>query len=785
MKVKMKTKFLSFAFILLGLNVSPAIQRDGSDSVESSPQQWYSSITAYRVAISSPVYDLKLIRDAGSFEFISGRIDIIEPVRGRYHAAVFEGEGLFKLDPPTRIEKNQLLKFTKREKLEEKFKLAVLRFTDNTAEELMAALGIDSVNDAPERQESRKCRESRKRIMKQHLRNIDARVLCDIVSGEKGYFFADIASKSKGKFIFEIDPHSREEVSLLKFKKTFGGFIDIWCTFHLANQYEGEHSVHDKRVDIIEIPHFEVDLILEKNGKIKATAILDCVALEKSVTAIPFMISKFVEVDEVTDDQGHPCFFVHEQARDKMGEPPLKQQSLVVCLPVPLPKGEKRKLMISYHSDELIKKVMNRKEYNVRDTTSWYPRYGSLRRSTSKVTYRFPPNLVLVAVGKKTREWEEDGKKCSIWEQDIPVGGICFNFGDLRHKRISAEGLPPVDVHASGYKIYSWRMHNVGADVINSLNYFQKLFSPYPFPTIIATEMPRSGGQGFPGFLLLSHYSFRDDAFSGINEAFRAHEVAHQWWGHIVGWETYHDQWLSEGFAEYSGALFAQATLGDKKKKLLQNIVENWKNDILKRGNLAFIRYGYPKLDRRLTMGSKSGPIWLGFRLNSSKSPLDYNILVYEKGAYVLHMLRMMMMDFKNKSDKNFFAMMKDFVKTYSWKNATTEGFRRIVEKHMRMDMKWFFDQWVYGTDIPTYKFKWHTEPGNGGKVVLVLEVKQSGVPDGFKMPVPILIDIGEDRYAVIRCIVDKSSKTFRVNLLEKPKKVEFNINGSVLCHER
>ena len=79
----MKIKFLSIAFIFLGFYVSPAIYGDGSDYVESSPQQWYSSITAYRVAISSPVYDLKLIRDAGSFEFISGRIDIIETVRGR------------------------------------------------------------------------------------------------------------------------------------------------------------------------------------------------------------------------------------------------------------------------------------------------------------------------------------------------------------------------------------------------------------------------------------------------------------------------------------------------------------------------------------------------------------------------------------------------------------------------------------------------------------------------------------------------------------------------------
>jgi aminopeptidase N len=196
--------------------------------------------------------------------------------------------------------------------------------------------------------------------------------------------------------------------------------------------------------------------------------------------------------------------------------------------------------------------------------------------------------------------------------------------------------------------------------------------------------------------------------------------------------------------------------------------------------------YGCPKLDKRLTLGSKSGPIWLGYRLSSSKSPLDYYILVYEKGAYILHMLRMMMMDYKNNSSENFFVMIRDFIKTYSWKNATTEGFRSIVEKHMRADMKWFFDQWVYGTDIPTYKFKWHTEPGKEGKVDLVMEVEQSGVPDGFKMPVPFLIDFGKKRYAVIRRLVDSPSNTFKVfGLPDKPKKVEFNFNGSALCHEK
>jgi aminopeptidase N len=351
---------------------------------------------------------------------------------------------------------------------------------------------------------------------------------------------------------------------------------------------------------------------------------------------------------------------------------------------------------------------------------------------------------------------------------------------------VAREGLPPVDVYAGGYQIDEKRRHNVGADVFNSLNYFQKLFSPYPFPSIVATEIPGSSGQGFPGFLLLGHVSFEDEIYSGINEAFKAHEVSHQWWGHVVGWETYHDQWLSEGFAEYSGALYAQAVLADKKKKLFVKMVESWKDDILNRGSRAFVRYGMPKLRKKFTMGSESGPIWLGTRLSSSKSPIDYMILVYEKGAYVIHMLRMMMRDFKGNNDDKFFAMIQDYIQTYTWKNATTEGFRSIVEKHMGMEMKWFFDQWVYGTDIPTYKFKWHTKPGKGGKVDLVLEVKQSGVPEGFKMPVPILIDFGKNRYAVIRRLVDSPSNTFGVGgLPEKPKKVEFNFNGSVLCYEK
>ncbi len=781
----MKTKISVFLFILFFANFCLILGQENQNSDAGEAWKWYRDIKSYRVAYSSSVSNLKLVRDAASFEFKSGRIDIVQPVRDRYHAAVFEGEGVIRLDPPTQIEKDQLKKFTGEEKLEEEFKSVVLRFTDETAEELMAALGVDSPSDRQGTQESQLCQESRDRILKQHFRNIDSRVFRDIVSGEKDYFFADIESRTKGKFVFEVDPDSREEVSLKQFKRSYRDIVDIWCSFHLADQYRGGQPALDKRVDLIDIPHFEVDLTIEKNGNIQATAILDCVAVEKSVAAIPFSISRLVEVEDVRDGQGRPCFFVHETARDRMGEPPLKQEVLVVALPVPIQKNEKRMLFITYRSKELLEEVGYENQYTFRDTTSWYPSYGYMKRSTSKMTYRIPPNLTLVSVGKKTREWEEDGKKCSTWEQSIPVAFVCFNFGDLRHYRVSREGLPPVDIYAGGFQIDNIRRHNVGADVFNSLNYFQQLFSPYPFSGIIATEIPWSHGQGFPGFLHLGYFSFRDEIYSGINEAFKGHEVSHQWWGHVVGWETYHDQWLSEGFAEYSGALYAQMVLADKKKKLLIKMVEDWKDDILNRGNRAFVRYGFPKLPKRFTMGNEAGPIWLGTRLSSSKSPIDYSILVYEKGAYVIHMLRMMMRDLKEENDDRFFAMIKDYVQTYTWKNATTEGFRQIVEKHMGQNMKWFFDQWVYGTDVPKYTFKWHTEQGKDGKLLLVMDVEQSGVPEGFRMPVPVLIEFGKDRYAFIRVNVDKTSNTLQGPVPEKPKKVEFNVFGSVLCREK
>src|SRR5262249_12307301 len=158
-------------------------------------------------------------------------------------------------------------------------------------------------------------------------------------------------------------------------------------------------------------------------------------------------------------------------------------------------------------------------------------------------------------------------------------------------------------------------------------------------------------GQGWPGLVYLSYVSFLDstqlNAFgvkdiSAVTEFFRGHETSHQWWGHRVAWKSYHDQWLSEGFAQFSGNLYTEVRDG-RKEHLNRLSVDT-------RELLTTDRSGH-------TLESV-GPIWQGQRIGSSVAPGAYQPVIYNKGGYILHMLRMMMQDTSLKTPDAPFAIM-------------------------------------------------------------------------------------------------------------------------------
>ena len=124
------------------------------------------------------------------------------------------------------------------------------------------------------------------------------------------------------------------------------------------------------------------------------------------------------------------------------------------------------------------------------------------------------------------------------------------------------------------------------------------------------------------------------------------------------------------------------------------------------------------------------------------RSPQAARAMIYSKGAYVVHMLRMMMYEEGGPDpDAPFKAMMTDFVKTWSGRNPSTEDFKAIAEKHITRDMNlagdgkldYFFNQWVYGTDIPTLTSKLEATDIGGGKYRIAGTITQAGVPPEFR----------------------------------------------------
>jgi hypothetical protein len=728
------------------------------------------------------VESLVLRRDVAVFRLNEGRIHLFEPVGGRIIGAVFVGEGVFEFSPPTEIERYQLKRFTEHESLSEEFEKLCMLFSDSTGMELERVLSFSAAEMVTAPEFLRK--DAPRRFLKETGGNLWARVLGDILADSSyltshpdradGFFYADIETKDLGRLFLTFDPKEVEEVTLEKPDPRPGvDARDLVCAFHRTEDYQKSPTekytpIPHEDKDEIKVTHYTMDVKIDIKEEMAAIVEMDFECLTDGARVIDFDLVPHQDLvmERITDEQGDSLYFVREK-KDQSG--------VCVFLPRPTESGQMRRLTFRYWGKEMILQDSGGDLY-IRSTTRWYPRYGFNKKATYDMTFRSPRGYQLVSIGKKEKEWVEGDFRCTHWVEEYPVAMASFNYGNYETYELEAPGIPPVTVYhleqshrGTGVK-YKKIKENVAADVVNSLNFFQGMFGKYPFCKMAATETASYGGQGLPGLLRLSWSTFLGD--DGVqewrfwDESFRAHEVSHQWWGHIIGWEGYHDQWLSEGFAEYSGAWYAQMSMQDNEEFFEE--LKEWRKDIMGKG------YKWAE-------GSKVGPIWLGRRLDSSKSD-DYGTLIYEKGAYILHMLRNMMMDYDSKSDERFKEMMRDFAQTYQGKNACTEDFKEIVEKHMDEDMDWFFDQWVYGVDIPTYVFSYSTQ-NVGDKYVVTCEVAQENVPEDFKMWVPVLVDFGRDTYAVLRLWVDKPHNEYQLPKAPlEPRQVILNPFHAALC---
>jgi aminopeptidase N len=251
--------------------------------------------------------------------------------------------------------------------------------------------------------------------------------------------------------------------------------------------------------------------------------------------------------------------------------------------------------------------------------------------------------------------------------------------------------------------------------------------------------IPGTFGQGFPGLVYLSTLAYLNpsDRPPGaqsehqrtfFSELLHAHETAHQWWGNLVTSSHYQDDWLMEALANYSSMLILERKKG---RRALDAVLDEYRDHLLAKN-----------ADGRTA--ESAGPIVWGLRLHSSQFAGSWRPIVYEKGSWILHMLRMRM------GEDRFLKMLGELAKRKQYKPITTQEFQALAAEFLPPKsedpkLEAFFEQWVYNTGIPTLRLKYDVQ-GKAPKARVRGTVTQTDADDEFSALVPVEIHFAAGR---------------------------------------
>ena len=735
------------------------------------------------------VNNLVLKKDEAVFTFRSGEIYFLEEAQGKRTGAVFFGEGELSIDPPIESEKRSLEYFTKSRVLKEQFTKIVMFFTDKTFEEVKNSPNVQISTNGSQASKARDSFRSKESLLKtpRFRYNMPTRILMDTYAPDRaGFFWGFVDGKKYSNLLFQLDPLGVEEVapeqvSLTNYSRNSYG---LWLGFHLKEEYKKGtgNSNADRRV--YDILHHKLDITI-RGLRMIATDEMTLQIKTKGQRVLPFNLYRHMRVKRILDENGAEIKFIQESKN--------KDSALAVILPETYPVGKEFKLIFEYDG---VKSLVNRGVGNfvLVSRSNWYPNnIGSrfLDRAAFDIRFRYSKQFMMVGVGELIESTlDENGLKYDHWStKGVEMATAGFNYGDFKRRDLTDKvtgyelsvynnkELPgflsnyvarirneearrandpryassAVSINVGGLNTGSMAKH-VLDEALNSVRLFDRYFGKLPHKRIAMTQQPRGGGQAWATLVFMPYTAYLSDTHKNeifglrgatreFNDVVGPHEVAHQWWGHAVGWTSYRDQWMSEGFAHLSTSLYIQYVYRDTNR-----FIKFWENRRRRIVNPSPATNGI----KPYTVGA----VTQGGRLNSSKAPRAFQALVYPKGAYILHMLRMLMINPKGRGvqkDAKFIAMMTDFIKTHYNQDVSTEDFKRIVEKHItpQMDlyrngkMDWFFNQWVYGTEIPAYEFRYNLSKSKG-KTILNAQITQSGVSKNFVTPVPIYIDFGK-----------------------------------------
>jgi hypothetical protein len=775
------------------------------------------------------VRDLALDRGDLRFYFTDGWVIFAKPITlsgtPRVLGAVYlRGSNLDDAElsvlPPTTAERLSLVRFTGTPNLSEHLDTMMALFTDDTAIQMRQAIAASSKPD-PDREQGLLLAARFTRQLNDGARNFTLRLLENLLNarpGNQGFFYAALTGRKLGNFDALYDPTAARHVLLGKADyRQSRVYYDIWTAF-AARALRNQPALAPRYT--ISSHQIEATLQPDLNLRVQSTA---TVSLNTGVRALLFDISNRLTIDSATID-GAPAEVLQPAATGLLNAGETGQ--FLLLPPQPVSATAPHQVRFTYHGRVITEAGSG--VYTVGARASWYPTNG-IQFTRFDLAFTYPETLDLVFPGQISEQSLTNGQKRVHRVLDQPVRVAGFNVGRYESKEASRGGLtvtvygnqgvetrlapPPVPIVIQPPVAFPnrpgarrdviilpppappdplARLSTLAADVAASFDYYTQIFGPPATRELMVSPIPGTFGQGFPGLLYLSTLAYLNPeerpeaARAGGNQLFfsetlQAHETAHQWWGNVVTTSTESDDWLMEALASYSSLMALEKRKGTK---ALNDAFTEYRNHLMTPVAGDKREDGDPEVTGEPPSRESVGPLRLGGRLDNSLAPGAWQSVIYEKGAWVIHMLRRRM------GDAAFTAFLKDFVTRHRYQHVTTDQFFDEAAAHLppttaggpSLDrhLDSFREVWVESTGVPKLTLKTQLR-GNAPDVRLTLTVTQAGVNDRFTTLVPVEIQLpgAKPRTVWLETGPQPASETIR--LPARPTKISLDPNSAVL----
>lgn len=648
-------------------------------------------------------------------------------------AIVLKGRGLVAFEPSDPIERHQLFRFAKTETLSEPIDAAYLRINPDEYRTRIADGSLTPIaatsGDI-----------GRARAIFDQWADRSYNLALGDLSKERwtlmpppGDALADFQSKRFKWLTYSRAGNQNEDVSL--FDRDAKKNISIYASpAKIATRGRFYNEDDDRAYDV---EHYELNVkFAPDRSQISGTATVRLRLLRHEADTITLKLAESLNVTSLTTpDMGR---LLHLRV--------VGQNSVIVSFPSAQPIGKVLTLSLQY-SGRLAPQSLSREaavvdgqiaqgssgqsqdelfpaepNWAYSNNSNWYPQSTVTDYATARIRVTVPQAFQAISSGTLLDDGVVGTERISSFAADTPVrylSTIISSMVPLPAASFTAPSGKTITVEGRSNPRQFGQTKTLTTRAADIMKFYASIVGdvPYPSLSLLSLESDLPGGHSPAYFAVINQptpttiFSWRNDPIAFDDQFpnyFLAHEVAHQWWGQAVGTKNYHEQWLSEGLAQYFAYLYAGK---DRGPGVQRNIMERMRQSVRKFGN--------------------SGPISLGYRLGHVVGDgSNYRAVVYNKSAVVLDMLRQLI------GDEAFTAGLRRFYQEQRFKKAGLDDLRLAFEAEAKQPLDRFFERWVLEAAVPALKLQSAVETAGDA---VQLRIQQSG--DFFDVPVVVAIE--------------------------------------------